>query len=308
MTKYLTFLITLLVSSTLFSQNKSKVNIFLNENIQQVESSLYFRKCNTFLYHCSKKENDSLILNTMYPNYKFGKLDASTNSQIKILLSRTTQHKDFNNKTLIITYTDSLLGYEQLKETPPREININGKNTTLTYDLEVYNEQRELFDKTQKKCIKRTEKLDVLPLYFFKTNVDYTRTNENFKWHKIPRALNSVFFKNESGLLILKPDGNYFIYRQLPEEFVFDMLKKDWTGYTTDYKLAESNLLNMPNGFFKDIYDDNTASKDLLVSDRLQQDKGRFRENQLSYNHLNLKKLREYIYNMSTKCFTYGNY
>ncbi|WP_123912672.1 hypothetical protein [Hanstruepera neustonica] len=82
----------------------------------------------------------------------------------------------------------------------------------------------------------------------------YSYNPKHFKWRQISTSLNHLFFKKRySTSIILKPNGQYFIYKQMTDKYLKIMLTEDWSPFIKRYESAVSNLSNKRSGFFNDI-------------------------------------------------------
>ena len=261
-----TILITILLCNlSSFSQETNDNNYYFDENNKQIEILNYFAKCSSFLYKCNKEEKENSIFNTMFEVYKFGKLSEIETSQIQKLLSRDTD-ENLNNKTIIISFRDLLYGPNGSK----LETNLSfDKHYTLPMKESKYKSIRKKNDLKQRKCIKKFNKNNATALYMYDLSIDYSYEPKYFKWHKISPIIKSTFFNKKSpSILILKPDGNYFRYTSnLSEDLLNKLMKKDWTSYIKDYKIAKINLPKNPNGFFKQMKSNNSNKNRVFFID-----------------------------------------
>ncbi len=250
------FFVTYLMS---FSQQ----NMYLDENNKVIDFEIYKKKCNSFLYKCNLKYSDKIQVFTMRQLYKFGKLNSQENYQIRLLVNRATKQNYNPNKTLIIYLKDTIVGLSysmkniQLKTElavsrfPDRNyIPFNYKSSKKGYIR-----GRNSYDFNQKKCKKEFIKYNIDVVYFYHRNFEYKHDTKNFTFHKIPVPLKNFLFKNNNtGYVVLKPDGYYFYYNSIKEKKLKELLNSNWKEYIDDFKRVKKNShVKKRKGFFNAI-------------------------------------------------------
>jgi len=157
-----------------FSQEK-QTELYLDEAGKQITFAEHFNRKLSFLFSSKKIIKDSLTINVLSENYKLGKFDSIQNIQIRHYLSLKENNVLINDKTLIISFKDTVFGYEELKI---RNLRMQKRHNN--------------------KC-DHDHKLTELTLNKYKS--DRTKS-ENFKIKKVPALLKSLFFKYDSKVLI----------------------------------------------------------------------------------------------------------
>ena len=231
-------LIFLLFSSCLFSQNEEKQVVFLDGD-QNIISQIDFDiKSKSNLYQIETSTKNGIIINQLIYKYEFGKLSNIELEQTKLLLKKQFQIDDFE-KNIIVTYIDTLYGFEEyIKNIEARKLLDESSITSLSE----YTDRREKFDKQQKKCKKYSKKENTIPVYSYSYNNNFIMNSKEHKKHKIWEPLKSIFFKKrKSGFIILKPDGNFFFYKYLTQEYVTKFLNEDWEKYINDIEATRTN-------------------------------------------------------------------
>jgi len=258
--KYSLVYIFFVTSFMSFSQQK----IYLDENNKVIDFENYNIKCNSFLYKCNLKDSDTIQFYTMRQLYKFGKLNSLENNQVRLLVNRATKQNYNPNKTLIIYLKDTIVGLSYNKRIIQFHRKImashypdkvyDSPNSKNSYDL-MYNRFRNNYDLNQKKCKRQYAKYNIDVVYFYYRNFEYKNETKNFTFHKIPLPLKNFLFKNNNtGYVILKPDGSYFYYNSIKEKKLKELLKSNWKEYIDDYKWIKENLsVKIDKGFFKSI-------------------------------------------------------
>ncbi|WGD34146.1 hypothetical protein [Olleya sp. YS] len=237
MKKLLFILITF--SSFAYSQEKEKKITFLDINLNPITENEFHVKSNSNLYQANYIVNDSIIINKLEYRYEFGELSATELSQTQYLLKKQFGDLDFK-KNIIISYIDTLYGYNELvNNTFVRRMYDFSSNSTL----KDYNTRRDQFDKQQKKCSKYAKKENFIALYTYGVMNNFTYKSKNHKKQKLSKALISKFFKHKKGgFVILKPDGNFFYYRYLSQDYVTKFLNESWTKFKNDIETAKLDL------------------------------------------------------------------
>jgi len=256
--KYL-YLILCCFSIAINAQEKKYYNIYLDESNNPIDISEYYKKCNSFLFHCMNKTRDSITINNMYEIKKFGQLDSIQNNQIKQLLKRDTKNNTATNKPIIIVFRDTLFSFEAYENRYKNYVDKISINDTVAEFPEFkltkskYLSARKNYDVHQKKCKKTFKNINYSTIYLFSQNRGYSYQSKNFKWKKISTPIYHKFFKNRySTSVILKPNGQYFIYDYLNDKYLKKMLKESWDPYINDYLSAKKRLAQKPFGFFID--------------------------------------------------------
>ncbi|WP_034059365.1 hypothetical protein [Lacinutrix jangbogonensis] len=237
-----------------FSQEIEKTKIYFDENLKEISANEFKKRSPGFIYQDSLEENDSLLIYKLHPYYKFGKLNEIELNQVNMLFKRDFDFDNTEEKNIIITYKDSLLGFEEINKSVEalRMMDRGQKFTKETFTKKVNQ-----YDRNQKRCLKRVKSKKTKVFYTYRTKLNYSIQPKNFKYEKISTTLKSILFKNSKyGVVIIKPNGNYFFYKWMTEDYVIKFLKKDWTQYILDYEIAKAQSSINKNGFFKKMIDD----------------------------------------------------
>lgn len=219
------------------AQDTEKSNIYLDENLKQISQSEYLNKKWKSIYGHSQIENDSLITHKLQRKYFFGKLEKNELSQVQKLLQKYLGINDFD-KNIVLMYKDSLLSFE---ETAKKSDSIRLKNGLNELTLKEYSELRKGYDKKQKKCLKFAKKHKITPRYLFNYNDEYDYQPRFYNSNKIPSALKLIFFKTaDRGCIILKPNGDYFFYTRITQDFTEEFINDDWDPYIKEFNAVYS--------------------------------------------------------------------
>lgn len=311
----LTFLFFFIACNSFSQEQQNEYHLYFDENGKNIDSYNYLKKCTSFLYNCKKIKKDSIYINSINEFFKFGKLTESELFQLKHLLKRDTKSKDLDNKTIIISFRDTLFGYAPLKKRMD-SLTIAHKHDHKMSESK-YNSGRRSFDKSRKKCHKKYQKENIKPLYFYRHSYGYNYFNKNFKWHKLSKSLNALFFDNQhSSMVILKPDGNFFYYHNIRDVFVNKLLKNNWEPFIKDYNIAKTNLLKERNGFFKDLYRPYENPLQFYTVRGNRKTTYKYFTNNNPYGNPyssikvnNRRNIQQYLNNLKTdNCFSYGSY
>lgn len=254
-----------------FSGNaNSQSYVFLDENGKEVPEEIFNEKCNSsLLFNCMViKQNEQLVVSQIRFKQKFGKVSPQEMEQIRKLLRKDSGRKLEKEKTLLISYYDSLAdfkaskkmhdslekkfikNYENKKDLNKKDYNSEKVAYFIDFSEEIFKKDLEDFIKKKKKCKKKFEKrFNASVIFMHPDDVIKEKQYSNFNWVKDRGVINSVFIKNDMQdpliykrirFLILKPDGEYFIsnsHFNNNTKILKTLLKnKDWSDYKEDYK------------------------------------------------------------------------
>lgn len=297
-------LIILFISSlNLFSQKE----IYLDEDLNPINPTNFSALSKTHLYQTQTINTDSIIIKKLDYNYEFGKLSEIELKQTQNLIQKEFGIKDFN-KNIIISYIDTIQGFEEFNK------NIEARKLLDQSDIitfKEYEKARKRYDKQQKKCIKYTNKENSIPLYTFTFNNNYIYKTTNHKKLKISNALRSIFFKSKkSGFVILKPDGNFFYYRHLTQDYVSKFLNENWTRYIMDIEVSKKSLYPKKIRFITQMYQDHRTKHLNLALNEIKHRKNNPQKtkNIVLQSHSVNKKPSTILVKNNQRCYTYPNY
>ncbi|GAB5566087.1 MAG: hypothetical protein Wins2KO_31500 [Winogradskyella sp.] len=240
MRKTLCFLIALLCSYTFYCQNKDKRNIYLNEVFQNIDKSTFKKKKKSYLYLERIKKTDSGKVHYLILSEEFGTLQDSTFENLKNKINQ-----DYNlklNQTLVIHYRDTLYSYKALKKY--RNLHfvfrmVNGDTVNISTTPGLFLKNRIDFDDYQKKCKMESIRLNINHLHLYSTKFEDSHIYENMQWKKMNTYLKDKFFKYSSGVLIIKPNGQYYRFNETTEDWVKSVIEyKEWSILINDFETA----------------------------------------------------------------------
>ncbi|TXE10718.1 hypothetical protein ES711_02075 [Gelidibacter salicanalis] len=232
----------LILTSSIYCQNKSKVNIFLDENLKPINEASFNEKRDSFIYTSISHGNDSLTVHQITNLIKFGKFDSITNYQIRMLLKRDSKNNHIADKDLILTFRDTLYGFK------------THSNFANLSNRDIKNKIKH-YDNIQKKCIKRDRKDNYERFYFYNVNKEYNYLPKNFSWIKSSSILNNLLFNNQSAMFILKTNGDYFYFQEIYEKYVIELIKaENWELFVNEYEIAKNTLSKMRFGKLKNLH------------------------------------------------------
>lgn len=221
---------------------------------QEINKIKFKNKLDSNFYHLVRYSTDTLVVEALYPNYLFGKLQPKVKSQLfKILNSR---HKIDTLKTLSIYDIDTL----KLKEEFPRKNtmtfrdslgNVLGVSKSFgnTFDGRKYRGKAKFHDteynyktfiRYHKSILKKHKRFkNVTPLFFYNYNNGTDLEVGKIKWYKDFGQLIKNIFKYEDRRfvhLVIKPNGEFYVwlgytrinYRGLFKDKLWDINKKSY--------------------------------------------------------------------------------
>lgn len=244
----------------------SQSHVYLDENGEKVSAEVFGEKCSSnLLFHCLVvKRTEQLVVLQIRFKQKFGKISPQEMDQIRKLLRKDSGRKLEKEKTLLISYYDSLADFKASKKMHDslekkwtksykyymdlyeKDYKKEKVEYFIEFNKEIFDKRIEDFSKDKNKCKKK-----------FKINVVFMHPDDmaleekypNFEWVKDRGVINTVFIKNdmqnpliskEVRFLVLKPDGEFFIsnsHFNNNTKILKKLLKnKDWIDYKEDYE------------------------------------------------------------------------
>lgn len=280
------------------SQNNTKPVIFLNENLKPIDEITYSNKLLKDIYREDIINKDSIKIKKLRKLYEFDSLNQIELKQVQNILTKYLNISDFN-KSIIIVYRDSLLGYTEYNQS------FNHRkmfDATKLVTKKSYNKARKKYDSNQKKCRKFSNKYNTNIIYGFSESVNFTYNPKHYKNTKIPDVLKSIFFKNKRrGTLILKPNGQYFYFSFLTQKQIIKMLNSDWKPYIKDYQSIMSNDDVYSMKFINDMHKQDKLDNSELAKNQLNEKRIKFDKYQ-SPRNLNIIVKKPY------NCFGFASY
>ncbi|MCF6279308.1 MAG: hypothetical protein L3J14_03070 [Flavobacteriaceae bacterium] len=250
-----------LISIFSFSQeNIQKDTIYMDENQIEITKEIYLKKLNNAtLYSRNYETKDFIIYKNLY-KYYFGSVSSKEYNQIRMLLEKDGNTKIKNGASILIKYVDTLYGFNMLMKRRTAHIKkghlTNNETDTLKnikhllFNYKIYLKDIKKYSKKAKKCSEKLyKKRNTSALHVYKYGKGYS-FNENLKWIK-DRVLKKMFFKNmyENNLLIIKPNGDYFMKSgHFSDANLNKLLKEEnWNQYKKDWR--KSLKINSNKGF-----------------------------------------------------------
>ncbi|WP_299228842.1 hypothetical protein [uncultured Psychroserpens sp.] len=253
MKKVFVLILVLIISLQTYSQNKNKVNLYFNEDFENINQSEFNLRKNCYLFYEKKIETDTTIVHHLKQTIKFGTLNSNEYKQLRLILSKSYGIDASSNKTLILQYKDTLFGFyeRKIKSKPYIHTIPNGDTLNISLTKSLYIKRRKVFDDYQKKCIRKVSKKNIIPIYLYTENVGYNYENKNVNWKKVNRIVKNIFFNNGATMIYLKSNGDYFSftewYRDKTESLLYS---NDWSKPMSDYSKILNTLSQVPIGFF----------------------------------------------------------
>ena len=231
-------------NSVLLAQTNSKPTIYLDENQNQTNESQFVKKRKNFLYTSTKYKSDTLDIYLLVNAYEFGKLSQQENQQIRNLISRDKAQEINEGKNIVISYMDTLRGFKP---------NYKGNSSQLVTSEKKHTNRLVKFDNRQEKCIEQFNVLNTEVIYYFGSKENFNYEPKHFEWKPIPQPIFDIFFQTHfSRHILLKPNGEYFIYRYMPEKILKKLIGTPWDSYFNDFETAKkTGTFNRPGIFSK---------------------------------------------------------
>lgn len=235
--KYILSIFLLLYGLSVLSQEK----IYIDENFKSISLNTYKQKCKRSLFKCLEYKTDSLVINKILFKYKFGYLDSTAYNQVRNLLIRDSKRKIPNNSTIVIKYYDSIFSFdtEYNKHVKHEKEYEASKKDSSRIHKEIFESKRSNWILNRNKCLKKFDgKYDTKIFHMFKHKDNGADEYDSFQWIEDKGTFKNVFFPimYNYGLLLLKPDGEYFLSGWHLSDKMFNKLIKntDWSKYKND--------------------------------------------------------------------------
>lgn len=258
-----------------------KRSFFLDENSKGITEKKFNDKCGAAVFYCKRFDKENMIIFKVYERMSFGKISSKEYNQIRVYLNRKSIKKVPENHKILIHYEEQLVGFKEsyencnlindksLKENfeafnkqakangeYPFESIKNFQRFLRSHRLEFHNEEKfneevETYAKQQNNCIKKIETKFETPVYYMvKDNFNYPLKNDHFTWVEDGGAVYNTFVKKspDTDLIIIKPNGEYFIKSDFLPDFILNKIlkSKNWNKLKNDWN--NSKLINHPYG------------------------------------------------------------
>lgn len=272
-----TFLYICLFSS-FFSIAQNQV--FIDENMQEIDSKTYFKKCKAYVLGCLEYKTKTLVVNKVYKHHNFGKISETEFQELKTLLGENSNDNINDIQSIVLHFKDSLFGYNELtlrrlllsKKESFEELNTNEQSKLLRKAKSIASGRISSHFKHVKnsnvKCKLFLEKNNSVDFYIFNEDVNYIeKFGENKYWIKNDSLLEKLFFGKypQVSYIIIKPNGNYFVSnRYISKSKYLQLIKKnDWSSFEQNLKLSIDKNSTFGIGFFNQR--DTFANNDCII-------------------------------------------
>ena len=251
MKRNLILLLLIFYCSKNFSQNK----IYLDENIIEIDSLEFIKKCKFKVFKCLVYKTDSIIINKVLNKYNFGKIKKKEYHQIRKLLIKNQNRLIDSSSALLINYRDSLYDFITRKKNFENHVKKHDSVKHVSFSFKKFDSNRKRWIKKQKKCIKKVKrKHNAETFYVYNFDFGSIKDYPDLNWIKDIGVFKRVFFSvmYESSFLILKPNGNYFLSGgHLGDKMLKKLIRtENWTNFIKDLKTSKKNKNTRGVGFF----------------------------------------------------------
>ncbi|MGJ8592583.1 MAG: hypothetical protein ACSHXF_08550 [Aquaticitalea sp.] len=239
----------------------SQDEMYVDEGMQIIDSASYLNKCNEVGLKCLQYQTDSITVNKVLNKYSFGKLKPSEYEQLRKLLAKDSKKEILPNQILIVKYLDSLRSYQTMKRNYDDHVKMHASEITSVkqrktvhspYNVKTYTSNLKKWIKTSNKCIKKFEKKTPASVhYVYNDDQGVLNNYDEFELTKDRSIFRTTFFKivYNYNLLILKPDGEYFLSgSHFDDKSVKELIEnEDWSEPKSDLQ-ATMDMYKI-NGF-----------------------------------------------------------
>ncbi|MBU2938844.1 hypothetical protein KO494_04740 [Lacinutrix sp. C3R15] len=258
----------LLISFHTISQEK----VFIDENMKEIDSLQFNTICKNRAYKCLAYSSDSILVNKVLPKYSFGKITPQEYDQIRSILELDSKTKVVPGSKIVISYSDTLFNKETIIKNQMGIFNQPNLSNNITFisngfskvinpnkdlDRRDFIKFNEKIDKYLTKCIENFEKQDLVSVnYVYNKKQDGITYFENTPRLKDRGIFKNTFFKIHKNykLLVLKPDGEYFLSGGYMSNKNVQLLLKndDWSPIREDLQEFIIRGCYIKYNFFED--------------------------------------------------------
>lgn len=240
-----------------YCQNKGNFQVFFDENNKPIEIDKYYKKCSAFVFVCKKQNVDSIQINSITKMFLFDKLTEVEYNQFILHLKLRNKISIGTNKTIIISYR------RVLKKIEKGHLSSQNKSTSIRQIKNIersHLSSQKNYDIEQKKCFKQFKRDNIIPIYLYKNNINYTYMPKNFSWQQISLNVGSIFnnpnILDDHLLIVLKPNGEYFTSNHIiPSPSLKKIINpKTWNQAKLDLESSISVNSAKGVGVFSEIY------------------------------------------------------
>ena len=258
------------LSLSLFSQTETiKDTLYLDVDNLKISKTTFNKKFYAAVFYSRAYYLDGIVINKISYQYYFGKITPQKRKELQILINSKTNRNIKDNENILIQYFDTLQGYQGQKRLYKKHyIDYHYQiveNDTIYFTeyppltLKKFNTQRKKYQKKLTKCsIKLEKRKNTKVIEMYNIDTGYPFELEKLTWLKDPGIFKKIFFKNmyESNLLIIKPNGDYFMkYSHIKDEDLFGLLKTDdWSQYKKDFEKSINTNSSVGYGIIKSLH------------------------------------------------------
>lgn len=232
-------------------KSTAQQKIFIDENMNSIDSIQYINKCKILVLKCLKYKTDSIEVNKVLYNYSFGRITSTEYKQVKKLLIQNADTLINSNAVILINYRDSLYNFEANKKNYDIHVLKHDSIRHNKFTVKNFETNRKNWIKKQNKCIKKLAKnYNTKTFYVYKYDFGTLKSDEALIWIKDRGIFKNMFFKIQYNYnyLIIKPDGEYFLCGNHFSNINLKFLLKnsDWSKVKLD--LQNSYISNSLDG------------------------------------------------------------
>ncbi len=248
--------VTLLLFIFYYSINFSQEKIYLDENMNIMDSISFKKRCKISVLKCLVYKTDSMKINKVLKKYQFGKITKKQYHQLRKLFIQNIKKPIDPSSTILINYKDSLYGFDASQKYHDNHVKEHTSEHHLPFSFKSFDSGRKKWIKKQKKCVKKMkEKYNAETFFIYKYDLGSIKSYPDLNWMKDRSVFRNVFFKEiyNSNFLILKPNGDYFLSGGYFDNKIIKKLiqTEDWTNYKKDWDESLNTNSIKGKGLFK---------------------------------------------------------
>lgn len=203
----------LLMVLFVFNISSAQKVVYIDENMQEIDSTTYFNKCKHIILKCLIYKTNKLKINKVLFKYKFGNTNKKTVKQIRDFAIEQTGRNIDTSQNLLIYFHDTLYSFEArintLKYFEQRDSIVVKYTTKKLFDKHTYQSRK----KIRKRETTLQKNYNTALLHFYNFDFDAAKNPPQPYLIKDTGFIKNTFFEAiyNYGYVILKPDGRYFL-------------------------------------------------------------------------------------------------
>ncbi|OUR93259.1 hypothetical protein A9Q87_04725 [Flavobacteriales bacterium 34_180_T64] len=245
-----------------FGNISAQKKVFYDEDSFEIDAITYTNKCSSPIFSCVSEKIGHLEVYTLTYNFAFRTLNIDEINKLNALITKGENHKSIVNKTFIISYSDTLYGFNaRMKDALLHHKSLGFKTKFEKKHFTFY--ENKILKKTKElnKCQKRNEKkYETYFLQAYTYDKGYlSEQNNEIRFVQDDSFFRNFFFDSGNNFkhAIINPNGACFIFKKVLTPFQMKSIlkNKNWNQIELDLSATiHTNSINGIGFFKKDLY------------------------------------------------------